>query len=123
MRDLKFLPPDVDYAVPPAGWDGRHDKLFREFVIASNGKPWVSKLSPVEWKHAIKDMLQAIGTDNRNIEQVLVRVLDRHATVERTLLAMVEGKRPMPTTDTLREMAQILGLPSKLPTLREKAGG
>lgn len=122
MRDLIFLPPDADYTAPPSGWDSRHDKLFREFIIASNGKPWLSKLTTAEWKHAVKDMVHAIGTDNRNIENVLSRVLARHANVERTLMAMVEGKRPMPTADTLREMAQILGVPTKVPTLRETAG-
>lgn len=107
-EDLLFVTPDIDFAKPPNGWGSRHDQLRAEFVIAANGKPYLSKLTPEEWKHAIMDMVIATGRDNDHLDRMLTRLLNRVAVVERNLIAMAEGKRPTPAPDELRALAQLL---------------
>lgn len=111
MPDLLFIAPETDCTKPPQGWGQRHDQLRAEFVIAANGKPYLSKLSHEEWKHAIMDMVIATGRDNDHLDRVLNRVLNRVASVERNLLAMADGKRSAPTADELRALAQLLSPP------------
>lgn len=108
MNALIFVPHETDCTRPPNGWAHRHDKLRAEFVIAANGKPYLSKLTTEEWKHAIMDMVIATGRDNDHLDRVLNRVLTRVAVVERNLLAMAESKRPAPTADELRAQARLL---------------
>lgn len=111
MPDLLFLSPDTDCTLPPHGWAQRHDQLRAEFVIAANGKPYLSKLTNEEWKHAIMDMVIATGRDNDHLDRVLNRVLNRVAVVERTLRAMAEGKRCAPSAEELRALAELLSPP------------
>lgn len=108
MPDLLFIAPDTDCTKSPQGWAQRHDQLRAEFVIAANGKPYLSKLSNEEWKHAIMDMVIATGRDNDHLDRVLNRVLNRVSAVERNLLAMADGKRAAPTANELRALAQLL---------------
>lgn len=111
MPDLTFLAPDTDCTKPPQGWAKRHDQLRAEFMIAASGKSYLSKLTDEEWKHALMDMVIAIGRDNDYLDRLLTRVLNRIGVAERNLLAMAEGKRPAPTAADLRALAQLLNPP------------
>lgn len=111
MPDMLFLSPYTDCTMPPHGWTQRHDQLRAEFVIAANGKPYLSKLTNEEWKHAIMDMMIATGRDHDYLDRVLNRVLNRVAVVERNLRAMADGKRSAPSAEELRALAELLSPP------------
>lgn len=46
------------------------------------------------------------------LDSILTRVLSRRAEVEKTLLDMANGKKPMPDASKLRELARELGDPT-----------
>lgn len=122
MPELFSLAADTDCTKPPQGWAKRHDQLRAEFVIAASGKAYLSKLTDEEWKHALMDMVIAIGRDNDYLDRVLNRVLNRVAVVERNLLTMADGKRPAPSPDELRALAELLSPPPAAPAPAQPLG-